>query len=495
MAKKQKKTTNKFYKILSFILVFITVLAVNVIIYFNVLPNKYLIPAVIVVGLLTLVIALFLNKKTKIFAKMICTIASVLILAIEALGIFYAFGTIDFFNDIFDNGVRSESYAIYVKEDSTFKTVNDIKRRNIAVFNPNEENVKTAVSLLENMIKFKKVDYESQTDAINSVLNDENVALIMQEALMDIFLDEHPDTKLRVLDTIDVKTKTMNKFKKVDVTKDSFVIYLSGVDTSGTVRKSARSDVNVLAFVNPDNSKILLLSTPRDYYVTLATKNAKDKLTHAGIYGVEESSKTLGKLYGVDVNYYARVNFTSFVKIINNLGGITVDVEKPDYRYSQGIDCGSGYVCTDNSKRENGNNVNYIKYGTQKLTGEQALTYARNRYQYKEGDNARQLHQQQILKAMMTKALSSSNTITKYNTILKDLSKGLITNVDQDTITKLINMQLNENIKWQIDTYAVTGTGASKKTYSTGNYNVYVMEPNEESIAEAKQKIKEVMES
>ena len=437
MAKRQKKTTNKFYKILSFILVFITVLAVNVIIYFNVLPNKYLIPAVIVVGLLTLVIALFLNKKTKIFTKLICTIASVFILAIEALGIFYAFGTIDFFNDIFDNGVRSESYAIYVKEDSTFKTVNDIKRRNIAVFNPNEENVKTAVSLLENMIKFKKVD----------------------------------------------------------VTKDSFVIYLSGVDTSGTVRKSARSDVNVLAFVNPDNSKILLLSTPRDYYVTLATKNAKDKLTHAGIYGVEESSKTLGKLYGVDVNYYARVNFTSFVKIINNLGGITVDVEKPDYRYSQGIDCGSGYVCTDNSKRENGNNVNYIKYGTQKLTGEQALTYARNRYQYKEGDNARQLHQQQILKAMMTKALSSSNTITKYNTILKDLSKGLITNVDQDTITKLINMQLNENIKWQIDTYAVTGTGASKKTYSTGNYNVYVMEPNEESIAEAKQKIKEVMES
>ena len=153
MAKKQKKTTNKFYKILSFILVFITVLAVNVIIYFNVLPNKYLIPAVIVVGLLTLVIALFLNKKTKIFAKLICTIASVLILVIEALGIFYAFGTIDFFNDIFDNGVRSESYAIYVKEDSTFKTVNDIKRRNIAVFNPNEENVKTAVSLLENMIK------------------------------------------------------------------------------------------------------------------------------------------------------------------------------------------------------------------------------------------------------------------------------------------------------------------------------------------------------
>ena len=109
----------------------------------------------------------------------------------------------------------------------------------------------------------------------------------------------------------------------------------------------------------------------------------------------------------------------------------------------------SSLCFSDNSKRENGNNVNYIKYGTQKLTGEQALTYARNRYQYKEGDNARQLHQQQILKAMMTKALSSSNTITKYNTILKDLSKGLITNVDQDTITKLINMQLNENIKWQ----------------------------------------------
>lgn len=495
MAKKQKKITNKFYKTLSFILVLITVLAINVIIYFKVLPNKYLIPAIITVGILIIIIAFFLNKKTKIFTKMICTLASVLILAVEVLGIFYAFGTIDFFNDIFDNGVRSESYAIYVKEDSTFKTINDIKRKNIAIYNPTEENVKTAVSLLKDMIHFNEVNYESQTDAINSVINDQNVALIMQEAIMDIYLEEHPETKLRVLDTIDVKTKTINKFKKVDVTKDSFVVYLSGVDTSGTVRKSSRSDVNILAFVNPDNSKILLLSTPRDYYVTLATKNAKDKLTHAGIYGVEESSKTLGNLYGVDVNYYARVNFTSFVKIINNLGGITVDVEKPDFRYSQGIDCGSGYVCTDNSKRENGSNVTYIKYGTQKLTGEQALTYARNRYQYQEGDNARQLHQQQILKAMMDKALGSTSTITKYNTILKDLSKGLITNVDQDTITKLINMQLSENIKWQIDTYAVTGTGASKKTYSTGNYNVYVMIPNEESVNEAKQKIKEVMES
>ena len=495
MTKKSKKTTNKFYKILSFILILITLLAVNVIIYFNVLPKKYLIPAIIVIGIITLLIVYFLNRRTKLSAKMVCVIATILILAIESLGIFYAFGTIDFFNDIFDNGVRSESYAIYVKEDSDFKTINDIKRRNIAIYNPEEANVQTAVSLLKNMIKINEVNYHSQIDAVNSILNNENVALIMQEALMDIFLEEHPDTKLKVLDTIDVKTKTINKFKDVDVTKDSFVVYLSGVDTSGTVRKSARSDVNILVFVNPDNSKILILSTPRDYYVTLASKNAKDKLTHAGIYGVEESSKTLGNLYGIDVNYYARVNFTSFVKIINNLGGITVNVEKPDYRYSQGIDCGSGYVCTDNSKRENGENVTYIKYGNQKLTGEQALTYARNRYQYKEGDNARQIHQQQILKAMMDKALTSSNTITKYNTILKDLSKGLITNVSQETITKLINMQLNENIKWQIETYAVTGTGASKKTYSTGNYNVYVMQPNEESVAEAKQKIKEVMES
>ena len=78
------------------------------------------------------------------------------------------------------------------------------------------------------------------------------------------------------------------------ITKEPFVIYLSGVDTRGELTEKARSDVNILAVVNPQTKQVALINTPRDYYVDLAGTNSKDKLTHAGLYGVETSMATLG---------------------------------------------------------------------------------------------------------------------------------------------------------------------------------------------------------
>ena len=247
-----------------------------------------------------------------------------------------------------------------------------------------------------------------------------------------------------------------------------------------------------MAVVNPKKGKILLVATPRDYYVTLASKGAKDKLTHAGIYGINESAKTLGNLYNVDINYYARINFTSFVKLIDTLGGINVDVEKPDYRYNLGFDCGSGYVCEQNSNREFGNNLIKIKYGNQTLNGEQALAYSRNRHQYASGDVARQKHQQQVLEGITDK-LMSKTILTKYNSILKSLSNGIKTNIDKDTISKLVTKQLKDNIGWNIESVVATGKDAYNYAYSTGKSKVYVIEPDEESVNSIKDKIKEVI--
>lgn len=247
-----------------------------------------------------------------------------------------------------------------------------------------------------------------------------------------------------------------------------------------------------MAVVNPKKGKILLVATPRDYYVTLASKGAKDKLTHAGIYGINESAKTLGNLYNVDINFYARINFTSFVKLIDTLGGINVDVEKPDYRYNLDIDCGSGYVCEQNSNREFGNNLIKIKYGNQTLNGEQALAYSRNRHQYASGDVARQKHQQQVLEGITDK-LMSKTILTKYNSILKSLSNGIKTNIDKDTISKLVTKQLKDNIGWNIESVVATGKDAYNYAYSTGKSKVYVIEPDEESVNSIKDKIKEVI--
>ena len=355
----------------------------------------------------------------------------------------------------------------------------------------NDEYIDNALESLNNKIKYRTNKYDLIDDAIADVYDDKVSALVINEALIDLYKEEK-GFELYRLSEIKLNVKKDSDYKEVNVKKDSFTVYLSGTDSNGRVANSARSDVNILAVVNPKKGKILLVATPRDYYVTLASKGAKDKLTHAGIYGINESAKTLGNLYNVDINFYARINFTSFVKLIDTLGGINVDVEKPDYRYNLDIDCGSGYVCEQNSNREFGNNLIKIKYGNQTLNGEQALAYSRNRHQYASGDVARQKHQQQVLESITDK-LMSKTILTKYNSILKSLSNGIKTNIDKDTISKLVTKQLKDNIGWNIESVVATGKDAYNYAYSTGKSKVYVIEPDEESVNSIKDKIKEVI--
>ena len=489
----KKRKTTKFYKVLSFILLLFTVFAASCLVYFEVLPVKYLIILGVIFSIIIFYIIYKLNVRTNLFTKLVCSLFSFIFIFIEIVGSIYAFGTIDFFNDIFDTGLRTETYGIYVLNDSNYSRIKDLNNKNIAVKIDEEEqdSIDKALNKLASKIKYEKSEFDSITDASFSLENEECDALFVNETLMNVYLEEH-DNNIKLLDTIEITTKDTSEFKSVNVTKKPFVVYISGVDNSGKVAKSSRSDVNILAIVNPENGKILLINTPRDYYVALASNNKYDKLTHAGIYGTSESAKTLGNLYDVDVNYYVRVNFTSFIKIIDNLGGIEVDVEKPDYRYNLGIDCGSGYVCEQNSKREFGEHMIYIKSGKQTLNGEEALAYARNRHQYNGGDIARGRHQAQILEAIVKKA-SSPSILTKYNSILKSLSSGILTNIEQKTITKLINNQLDKNIKWEIELFSVKGKDDYAECYSTGKSKAYVLRADEESLAEAKDKIKEVI--
>ena len=493
--KTRKKTNKQFYKILSFILIICTVFAASVLIYFEVIPINYLIIGGIVLSLIILFLIYKLNVKTNLFTKLVCTLFSIIIIFISIIGSIYAFGTIDFFNNIFDTGYRVESYGVYVLKSSNYTKLKDLNEKNIAIkIDDESDNLNKVLDKLTKKITYNKVEYENINDTIDSVIEEKNDAFIINESLMNIYIEEHLDTPdLKLIDTIDITYKYESDFKSVNVTKNSFVLYISGVDSSGNVNKSARSDVNILAFINPNTGKVLLVNTPRDYYVTLASKNAKDKLTHAGIYGTDESANTLGLLYDTQVNYYARINFTSFIKIIDALGGIEVDVEKPDYRYNGKIDCGQNYLCEQSSTRKWDSSTVYVKAGSSTLNGEQALAYARNRHQYASGDLARGVHQQQIIEAMLEK-ITSSNILTKYNSILKTLSNGIITNIEQETITKLVKYQLNNNIKWEIENISAKGTSSYEVTYSLGKAKAYVINPDEESINEIKEKIKEIME-
>lgn len=488
---KKKKKKLKIYRVLALILVIITVFAVGTLTYFNVLPYKYLVPGIVVLAFIIFFIICMLCRKTKNYVKIISVLLTIIIMGVEIAGINYAFGTITFFNKIFDIGVRTETYEVYVLDESKYKTVKDLNNKNISVYSPSDK----AIEKLNKEISFKEKNYDNIDEAVSSVLEKENDAIYVNSGIMEIYKESYDNVKdLRLVGSYDVTIKSENKLKTVKVTEKPFAVYLSGIDTSGKVNKSARSDVNLLAVVNPVKGEVLIISIPRDYYVTLSSKKSKDKLTHAGIYGVLESANTVGDLLDLDVNYYARVNFTSFIKIIDSLGGIEVNVDKPDYRYNDSIDCGSNTICEQNSQREFGSKMIYIKPGKQTLSGEKALAYARNRHQFAGGDNARGKHQSQIIEGIINKAVSPA-ILTKYNKLLNSLQNGVMTNIEQKDITDLVNMQLDKNIKWQIETTSLTGTDSYNTTYSTGGLKAYVMKPDEKSIANAKIKISEIMKA
>lgn len=488
---KKKKKKLKIYRVLALILVIITVFAVGTLTYFNVLPYKYLVPGVVVLAFIIFFIISMLCHKTKNYVKIISVLLTIIIMGVEIAGINYAFGTITFFNKIFDIGVRTETYEVYVLDESKYKTVKDLNNKNISVYSPSDK----AIEKLNKEISFKEKDYDNIDEAVSSVLEKENDAIYVNSGIMEIYKESYDKVKdLRLVGSYDVTIKSENKLKTVKVTEKPFAVYLSGIDTSGKVNKSARSDVNLLAVVNPVKGEVLIISIPRDYYVTLSSKKAKDKLTHAGIYGVLESANTVGDLLDLDVNYYARVNFTSFIKIIDSIGGIEVNVDKPDYRYNDSIDCGSNTICEQNSLREFGSKMIYIKPGKQTLSGEKALAYARNRHQFAGGDNARGKHQSQIIEGIINKAVSPA-ILTKYNKLLSSLQNGVMTNIEQKDITDLVNMQLDKNIKWQIESISLTGLDSYDTTYSTGGLKAYVMKPDEKSIANAKIKISEIMKT
>ncbi len=467
MKKKNKKNATTFYKILSFILIIVSVLLASVILYFEILPMKYLIPLLVISTIIIFGISYKLNTKTCLFTKLLFSLLSIILIVVESLSIFYAFGTMDFLNNIFDTGYRIETYNVYVLKDSSYTKLKELNNKNIVIYQSGSDNLKKAINKLSDKISFNKQEVDSITEGVNSLINKQSDALYLSESLVGIYKEEHEEeyNKLRILDSIEILTKQTGKFKEVDVRKKPFALYLSGSDLEGSINKVSRSDVNLLAVVNPKTAKVLLINTPRDYYVTLATKNAKDKLTHAGIYGIEESALTLGKLYDIDINYYARVNFTSFVKIIEALGSIEVNSK---YAFSY-----DGYT---------------FKKGTNKLTGKAALAFSRGRSMLPEGDISRGYNQQAVIEGIINK-ISNPNILTKYNILLNSLESGVMTNIDKNVITKLVNLQIDENIKWQIETYNVKGKHSTNTTYSTGSAKTYVMEPDIETVNEAKQKI------
>ena len=270
-----------------------------------------------------------------------------------------------------------------------------------------------------------------------------------------------------------VETETETETEEVsDGTPDSFLLYLSGIDVRGDVTEVGRSDVNILMAVNRITHKVQLVNTPRDYFVYLPNSGSmRDKLTHAGIYGIDVSKGAMETLYDVDIDYYVRLNFSGFKMFINAIDGIDV--------YSE-------YTFT-------GNNDKVYEAGMNSLNGKEALAFVRERKSFEKGDVQRGINQMEMVKALVAK-LTSADILKTYDYWMDDeLKLDYETNIPADLLQSLIRRQLTENPDWDIETYYVTGTGSKDYTYSIPSSKAYVMLPNEEEVAEGTRLLKETL--
>lgn len=434
---------------------------------FNIIPLKYLIfvYGFILITILILIYLMFSKKSNKI--KAIANIILAILIALFMIMTFYYNKIYSFINE-FNNNYDTLTYSVIVLKDK-FKDINELK----SIMYLNDDYKDDIKNILSSKINYEEILFDNMSEGIDSLLNEEVDAIVLEDSYYILAKDirNNFDDKINKIYSFEVKVKTYDD-TDIDV-MEPFILYISGIDQYGDVKTvRGRSDVNQLVVVNPKTNKILLVNTPRDYYVQLAgTTGLKDKLTHAGVYGIEKSIGTLENLYDIDINHYLRVNFNTVVELVDIIGGIEVysDTE---------LDINDWHIVKGN---------NY-------MDGEKALAYSRERHAYITGDHHRGANQQQVITAILEKVTKSSVLISKYNSILNVLKGSFQTDMSMAEITAFIRFQLNEMPKWDIKSIAVTGYNSSNYTYSMGSkYKLYVMEPDWNSVENAKKEIREVL--
>lgn len=473
--RKDNKALDTFFKLIAFAYVVITIIFYIAILKLNLLPGWVITIFTIAEIVFTLAMVIGLVKKHKTYKLTI--ISLIIILFVSGIYIYvtnYALATISFLGDVFQETKETDEYYLIVRKDSSYAKIEDIENKNVHFFQVADD-VKSEVT---KKVRVTLVNQENLLDLGNKLI-DKNVDVILTSAtqysmLGDEIKNFRESTKIlyTIKHEIQTSTKTAEKGSKYSVKSGKFNVYISGIDTSGSISNVARSDANILMTINTDTHEALLTSIPRDYYVTLHSYGAKDKLTHSGIYGINETVKTVEDLLDTDINYYVRVNFTTVIKLVDKLGG---------------VDVYSDYSFTTSDK------LYTFKKGYNHVNGEEALRFSRERYSFASGDNQRVKNQQHVIEAIMKKVLNSTTLLTKYTDILDSLKGSFQTNIAQDDISSLVKDQINNMSSWTIKSNSLTGTGASSSTYSMGSTKLYVMVPNSTSVTSAKEKIDEVL--
>ncbi len=478
--KKSGGAFRTFTKIWSIFYILVTIVFFSFFVYMDVLAMKYVCMAAgLIVVILILTFPALFFKRFKNSRRIISLIISIALIGAYGAGIVYINGTIDFMDKVTTVKEQTEPYYVLAKADSAYDGAESVRGKTVQTFLTNEINYSEAKNMLQ---EETGADYEMIEDlsALASGVLDETYELIfISEAHYTTMCSENTNFKegSKIIHTVKVPIEVANIAKDVNVTEDSFNIYVSGLDTEGAIDVVSRSDVNMIVTVNPKAHKVLLTSIPRDYYLELPnTDGAKDKLTHTGVHGINETVAAIEKLTGLDMNYYVKVNYTTVTSLVDAIGGI--DVES-DYTF---VTHGMG--------------VYYEFYeGSNYLDGARALAFARERKSFSDGDLQRNKNQQKVLEGILKKALSSTTILTRYTTILDAIEDCVEINMSQEDIRRLIKMQTDGMPSWDIEKQSIVGVSSSEVCYLDG-MNIYasVVLQNPESIVSAVDRIIAVME-
>ena len=470
--KKNNKSKMSFMKYLSIFLLIVSVLILVLVYFINVLPIDYFIVLVVLVLIIDLVVIKLLLGSGKI-RNVIGVILSIILIIIMVFGITYELNTIDFLKQFGFNTYKEEVYNVLVLDESEYEELNDLDNESIGHLDENvHEGLNSAIDKIDQQIDFESVVLDDINSLVDNLEIEEVDAIILEDAQITMLEEDNNGLmdNFRIIASFDIETEIEVVSKEVNVTEDSYNILITGIDSYGSITRVSRSDVNMIVSVNPKDKKILLTSIPRDYYVYLSDYGDYDKLTHTGIYGIDVTTKALEDLLDIDINYYVKVNFTTLVDIVDELGGITVN---SNYDFTS-ID---GY---------------HFSKGENNLNGKEALSFARERQAFSEGDRVRVENQQLVLTAIINKVLSAG-IITNYNSLLNALSGEFLTNITNKEITDLIKWQIDGMYSWDIETISLDGSNAFDYTYSYKNQKLYVMMPYPESVNSAKEKINSVL--
>ncbi len=440
----------------------------------------FIIGAVLLVLLAMSAIKLIFEKNASQGSKIACAAISIVCI----IGTIFVFRYSNAFNGFLDKVTghkETKQYGVMVTNDSPMKDVFDIKGKTIA-FLKIDEKAGNAEQYLQQISKFTS-DFYEDLDTLTGVMNNKIVdAIVLETDRIEMLKEEAADSvkDTRIIYTFEIELDAENvEIADSQLTEKPFVLLISGTDSRAGVKATARSDVNIVAAVNPKQGKILLISIPRDTYVQLhGTTGIKDKLTHAGVYGIRMSKETIEDFLSTKIDYTVKVSFETVTKVVDQLDGIEIDSDKEMNLKPEG-------------KPEK---TCHYTVGKQMVDGDCALRFARERKSYERGDRHRGENQMQVISAIVAKLSSSKNYVLKLPTILDIAADSFETSLSRDDISGFIRMQLAEGTKWQVEQISVDGTGSMQGTYSMGaNRPLYVMIADPATVTNATNKINEYL--